>query len=85
MPLPLWLQGVVEALVTALASLAAVLVPTLLVWVTGGFSSTRIEDVVQTGGALWLGLHAVPVTVTTPLPAADAQARSAPSGWSPGD
>lgn len=74
MPLPLWLQGVVEALVTALTSLAAVLVPTLLVWVTGGFSSTRIEDVVQTGGALWLGLHAVPVTVTTPLPAADAQA-----------
>lgn len=73
-PLPLWLQGVVEALVTALTSLAAVLVPTLLVWVTGGFSSTRIEDVVQTGGALWLGLHAVPVTVTTPLPAADAQA-----------
>ncbi|MDO4239829.1 DUF6350 family protein [Micrococcus sp.] len=73
-PLPLWLQGVVEALVTALTSLAAVLVPTLLVWITGGFSGSHIEDVVQTGGALWLGLHAVPVTVTTPLPAADAQA-----------
>lgn len=70
-PLPLWLQGVVEALVTALTSLALVLVPTLAVWITGGFSSTRIEDVLQTGGALWLGLHAVPVAVTTVVAQAD--------------
>ncbi|MEO4038498.1 DUF6350 family protein [Micrococcaceae bacterium Sec6.3] len=70
LPLPLWLQGVVEALVTALISLLIVLIPTLLVWVTGGFHRPRIDDVLQVGGTLWLVQHAVPVTVTTTLPSA---------------
>lgn len=73
LPLPLWLQGVVEALVTAFLSLLVVLVPTLLVWVTGGFHRPRIDDVLQVGGTLWLAQHAVPVTVTTLLPTAGEQ------------
>ncbi|WP_246830364.1 DUF6350 family protein, partial [Micrococcus sp. HMSC31B01] len=69
-PLPLWLQGVVEALVTAMISLLAVMVPTLAVWATGGFERPTIEGAVQVGGVLWLALHAVPVTVTTAMPTA---------------
>lgn len=69
-PLPLWLQGVVEALVTAMISLLAVTVPTLAVWATGGFERPTIEGAVQVGGVLWLALHAVPVTVATAMPTA---------------
>ena len=70
-PLPLWLQGVVEALVTALLSLLAVMIPTLVVWATGGFQRPTIEGALQVGGTLWLALHAVPVTVATVLPTAE--------------
>ena len=69
-PLPLWLQGVVEALVTAMISLLTVMVPTLAVWATGGFERPTIEGAVQVGGVLWLALHAVPVTVATAMPTA---------------
>lgn len=69
-PLPLWLQGVVEALVTALLSLLAVMIPTLAVWATGGFQRPTIDGALQVGGVLWLALHAVPVTVQTLIPAA---------------
>lgn len=70
-PLPLWLQGVVEALVTALLGLLAVMVPTLAVWATGGFLRPTIDGALQVSGTLWLGLHAVPVTVATVMPTAE--------------
>lgn len=71
LPLPLWVQGVIEALIAALFSLVLVVVPTLLVWVTGGFHMERIDDVLQTAGVLWLVLHAAPVSVTSGMPVVD--------------
>ncbi|WP_227718728.1 DUF6350 family protein [Micrococcus sp. FDAARGOS_333] len=71
LPLPLWVQGVIEALIAALFSLLLVVVPTLLVWVTGGFHMERIDDVLQTAGVLWLVLHAAPVSVTSGMPVVD--------------
>lgn len=77
LPLPLWIQGVLEALVAALLSLVLVVIPTLLVWVTGGFHLERIDDVLQAAGVLWLVLHAAPVTVTSGMPLMDGEAASA--------
>lgn len=71
LPLPLWVQGVIEALIAALFSLVVVVIPTLLVWVTGGFHMERIDDVLQTAGVLWLILHAAPATVTSGMPVVD--------------
>lgn len=71
LPLPLWVQGVIEALIAALMSLVVVVVPTLLVWVTGGFHTERIDDVLQIAGVLWLILHGAPVTVTSGMPVVD--------------
>ncbi|SJN15717.1 Possible membrane protein related to de Novo purine biosynthesis [Micrococcus lylae] len=65
------MQGVIEALIAALFSLVLVVVPTLLVWVTGGFHMERIDDVLQTAGVLWLVLHAAPVSVTSGMPVVD--------------
>ncbi|XNZ00461.1 DUF6350 family protein [Micrococcus luteus] len=73
LPLPLWVQGVIEALIAALLSLVIVVVPTLFVWVTGGFHMERIDDVLQTAGVLWLVLHAAPVTVTSGMPIVDGE------------
>ncbi|MDO5634899.1 MAG: DUF6350 family protein, partial [Micrococcus sp.] len=71
LPLPLWAQGAIEALLTAAFGLLVVMIPTLAVWITGGFQHDQIDDVVQTGGVLWLAMHGTPVTVTTGMPAPD--------------
>ena len=68
LPLPLWAQGAIEALVSALLSLTIVVVPTLVVWITGGITQDRVEDVVRSGGLIWLQLHGVPLHVTAGLP-----------------
>ncbi|MDY6055743.1 DUF6350 family protein [Micrococcus sp.] len=76
LPLPLWMQGAVEAFVAALTGLLVVVLPTLLVWVTGGFHAARIEEAVQVGAVLWLALHAAPVHVTAATTAVDQSAVS---------
>lgn len=68
LPMPLWLQGGVEALLAALAS--AVLVVLVLggVWLGGGFRDTSVDFIAQMAGQGWLALHGVPLHLTMDLP-----------------
>lgn len=73
LPMPLWIQGGVEALVAALAS--AVLVTLVLggVWLGGGFRDTSVDFIAQMAGQGWLALHGVPLHLTMDLPTVSAE------------
>ena len=73
LPMPLWIQGGVEALVAALAS--AVLVTLVLggVWLGGGFRDTSVDFIAQMAGQGWMALHGVPLHLTMDLPTVSAE------------
>ena len=61
MPMPLWLQGVVELIVTALFSAVAVLAAMSAVWATKGFGDMEFSSVAAMSAHLWLLIHGVPL------------------------
>ncbi|MEW1981001.1 DUF6350 family protein [Citricoccus sp. NPDC079358] len=61
LPLPLWIQGVIEALIAAVISAMLVLIPLVVIWSGGGFSATGIEFIARLGGQAWLAIHGVPL------------------------
>ena len=64
MPMPLWLQGVVELILTALMSGVLVVAAMAAVWATNGFGSTEFSSVAEMSAHLWLLIHGVPLDLS---------------------
>lgn len=64
MPMPLWLQGVVELIVTALFSAVAVFAAMSAVWATKGFGDMEFSAVAAMSAHLWLLIHGVPLDLS---------------------
>ncbi|XKH55443.1 DUF6350 family protein [Citricoccus nitrophenolicus] len=61
LPLPLWIQGAIEALIAAVISAMLVLIPLVVIWSGGGFAATGIDFIARLGGQAWLAIHGVPL------------------------
>lgn len=68
--MPLWLQGLVESVVAALATAVVVMVPLVGIWIGGGFADTSVDFVGRLGGQAWLALHGVPLNLVFESPSA---------------
>ena len=64
MPLPLWVQGMIEVLIAAVISAMLVLIPLVVIWSGGGFAATGIDFIARMGGQVWLAIHGVPLHLT---------------------
>lgn len=64
MPMPLWLQGVVELILTALMSGVLVVAAMAAVWATNGFGGTEFSSVATMSAHLWLLIHGVPLDLS---------------------
>lgn len=63
LPMPLWMQGAVEMLFTALTSFGAVFLVLLAVWVNNGFDSVNFTALSHLSAHLWLLMHGVPLNL----------------------
>ncbi|GGH62573.1 cell division protein PerM [Rothia aerolata] len=66
-PMPLWLQGVVELAQTALYSLLAVFILLFAVWVAGGFDNRDVLSVAGLSAQIWQLIHGVPLNLDIPV------------------
>ncbi|MDO4917145.1 MAG: DUF6350 family protein [Rothia sp. (in: high G+C Gram-positive bacteria)] len=66
LPMPLWLQGVIELLITAAVSIVAVLVLLTAVWFAGGFDDRDLLGVARLSSQIWLLIHGVPLHLEIP-------------------
>ncbi|MFC3298522.1 DUF6350 family protein [Arthrobacter agilis] len=66
LPMPLWLQGVVELGQAAVISALLVLLPVAAVWLTGGFADRTPESAARLAGQGWLVMHGVPLVLQFP-------------------
>lgn len=73
LPMPLWIQGGVEALLAALAAAVLVLLVLGGVWLADGFADTSVDFIAQMAGQAWLALHGAPLRVTMDLPTVSAE------------
>lgn len=64
LPMPLWLQGAVEALQAVIISAVLTLIPLAAVWLSGGFGQLRPEAAARLGGQAWLLVHGVPLRLS---------------------
>ncbi len=60
-PMPLWLQGIVEALAAAFIGAAIIVVPLAIMWITGAFASMPLGDAGAIGAYMWLSSFGVPL------------------------
>ncbi|WP_315432775.1 DUF6350 family protein [uncultured Rothia sp.] len=82
MPMPLWLQGVVELFVTALFSAVAVLAAMSAVWATKGFGDMEFSSVAAMSAHLWLLIHGVPLDLAAAFGASAGTMTLVPLGLS---
>lgn len=82
MPMPLWLQGVVELIVTALFSAIAVLAAMSAVWATKGFGDMEFSSVAAMSAHLWLLIHGVPLDLAAAFGASAGTMTLVPLGLS---
>lgn len=75
-PMPLWLQGVLEALQLALLSAVPLLVAIVAVYLTVGFGSPAWDLLARLTGQGWLLMHGVPLTVSLTIGETSAQQQS---------
>lgn len=61
LPMPLWLQGVIEALFAVLLTLVLIAVPLAGMWWLGAFREMPLETLSALTGHIWLGTHGVPL------------------------
>lgn len=73
-PMPLILQGFIEAFAAVFTTAAVIVLPLIILWTTGAFADMSLETLGMLGGQIWMGLHGVPLDITTPAPAAAAEA-----------
>ncbi len=72
LPLPLWVQGMIETLIAAVVSAIIVLVPLVGIWSMAGFAATQVDFIARLGGQAWLALHGVPLRLTLESPTSTA-------------
>ena len=60
-PMPLWLQGIVEALAAAFISAAIIVVPLAIMWLTGAFAEMPLGNAGAIGAYTWLSSYGVPL------------------------
>lgn len=60
-PMPLWLQGIVEALAAAFMGAAIIVVPVAVMWLTGAFADMPIGEAGAIGAYTWLSSFGVPL------------------------
>lgn len=82
MPMPLWLQGVVELIVTALFSAIAVFAAMSAVWATKGFGDMEFSSVAAMSAHLWLLIHGVPLDLASAFGASAGTMTLVPLGLS---
>lgn len=82
MPMPLWLQGVVELIVTALFSALAVFAAMSAVWATKGFGDMEFSSVAAMSAHLWLLIHGVPLDLAAAFSASAGTMTLVPLGLS---
>ena len=82
MPMPLWLQSVVELIVTALFSALAVFAAMSAVWATKGFGDMEFSSVAAMSAHLWLLIHGVPLDLAAAFGASAGTMTLVPLGLS---
>lgn len=82
MPMPLWLQGVFELIVTALFSALAVFAAMSAVWATKGFGDMEFSSVAAMSAHLWLLIHGVPLDLAAAFGASAGTMTLVPLGLS---
>lgn len=82
MPMPLWLQGVVELIVTAFFSALAVFAAMSAVWATKGFGDMEFSSVAAMSAHLWLLIHGVPLDLAAAFGASAGTMTLVPLGLS---
>ncbi|GAA3702209.1 hypothetical protein GCM10022377_14820 [Zhihengliuella alba] len=65
-PMPLFLQGALELLQTAVISAFLVVVPLVAVWFAGGFLDLDLAYLFRLCGQAWLLIHGVPLGLSIP-------------------
>jgi hypothetical membrane protein len=80
--MPLWLQGVVELIVTALFSAVAVFAAMSAVWATKGFGDMEFSSVAAMSAHLWLLIHGVPLDLAAAFGASAGTMTLVPLGLS---
>lgn len=60
-PMPLWLQGIVEALAAAFLGAAIIVVPMAIMWLSGAFADMPIGEAGAIGAYTWLSSFGVPL------------------------
>src|SRR5699024_9492810 len=60
-PMPLWLQGIVEALAAAFIGAAIIVVPMAIMWLTGAFADMSLGEAGAIGALTWLSSYGVPL------------------------
>ncbi len=60
-PMPLWLQGIMEALAAAFVSAGIIVVPLGIMWLTGAFAQMSLGDAGALGAYTWLSSFGVPL------------------------
>lgn len=63
LPMPLWLQGGLEAAQAAFISAIVVVLPLVGVWATDGFQNRNVDFLARLAGQAWLLIHGVPLTL----------------------
>ncbi|YCH09942.1 cell division protein PerM [Arthrobacter sp. alpha11c] len=63
LPMPLWLQGGLEAAQAAFISAIVVILPLVGVWATDGFQNRNVDFLARLAGQAWLLIHGVPLTL----------------------
>ncbi|MDK1361170.1 DUF6350 family protein [Arthrobacter sp. zg-Y1219] len=66
LPMPLWLQGVVELGQAAVLSALLIFLPLIGVWFADGFNDRDFASLAQLGGQGWLLIHGVSLNLTFP-------------------
>ncbi|UOD82342.1 DUF6350 family protein [Paenarthrobacter ureafaciens] len=61
LPMPLWLQGGLEAGQAAILSAIVVVLPLVGVWATDGFQNRNVDALARLAGQAWLLIHGVPL------------------------
>ncbi|GAA4480720.1 hypothetical protein GCM10023190_25770 [Enteractinococcus fodinae] len=64
-PMPLWLQGIMEALAAAFISAGIIVVPLAIMWLTGAFAQMPLNDAGALGAYSWLASFGVPLELTS--------------------
>lgn len=65
-PMPLWLQGIMEALAAAFISAGVIVVPLAIMWLTGAFAQTSLSAAGGLGAYTWLSSFGVPLQLVSP-------------------